>query len=81
VTCCSCARDGLLEARDADGVFFSPEHGLRASWRQGPPTVVETLADLVHRHAGGVLADDLALLAATVSPLPCVGTFAGGGAV
>ncbi|MER7722620.1 PP2C family protein-serine/threonine phosphatase [Streptomyces sp. NPDC096323] len=76
--------DGLLEARDADGVFFSPEHGLRASWRQGPPTVVETLADLVHRHAGGVLADDLALLAATVSPtgpLPSVGTVAGGAAV
>jgi hypothetical protein len=74
--------DGLLEARDADGVFFSPEEGLRACWRQGPPTVVETLAELVHRHAGGVLADDLALIAVTVSPTgppPPPGTTGGEG--
>ncbi|MFV0135587.1 PP2C family protein-serine/threonine phosphatase [Streptomyces sp. HMX87] len=62
--------DGLLEARDADGAFFSPAEGLRAAWRQGPPTVVETLARLVHRHAGGVLADDLALMAVTVAKNP-----------
>ncbi|GGS30520.1 PP2C family protein-serine/threonine phosphatase [Streptomyces griseoviridis] len=59
--------DGLLEARDAHGVFYSPEPGLRDSWRAGPPTVVERQARLVHRHAGGVLADDLALIALTVS--------------
>ncbi|THA77481.1 serine/threonine-protein phosphatase [Streptomyces sp. A0642] len=76
--------DGLLESRDAHGAFFSPEDGLRASWRQGPPTVVETLAALVHRHAGGSLADDLALIAATVhptGPLPPTSTVVGGGAV
>ncbi|GAA4804769.1 PP2C family protein-serine/threonine phosphatase [Streptomyces ziwulingensis] len=59
--------DGLLEARDADGVFYSPLDGLRSCWRQGPPTVVETQATLVHRHAGGLLGDDLALIAVTVS--------------
>jgi serine phosphatase RsbU (regulator of sigma subunit) len=59
--------DGLLEARDRDGVFFSPEEGLRASWRQGPPTVADTLTRLVHHHAGGVLTDDLALITVTVT--------------
>ncbi|WP_320781704.1 PP2C family protein-serine/threonine phosphatase [Streptomyces sp. CRN 30] len=59
--------DGLLEARDADGVFYSPEEGLAETWRAGPPTVVEHQTRLVHHHAGGVLADDLALLAVTVS--------------
>jgi hypothetical protein len=62
--------DGLLEARDAGGSFFTPEEGLCGCWRQGPPTVVDTVARLVHRHAGGVLADDLALMAATVTESP-----------
>ncbi|MEU0740963.1 PP2C family protein-serine/threonine phosphatase [Streptomyces sp. NPDC006134] len=62
--------DGLLEARNADGVFFTPEEGLADCRRQGPPAVVETVARLVHRHAGGVLADDLALIAATVTEAP-----------
>lgn len=62
--------DGLLEARDAAGTFFTPEEGLGGCWRQGPPTVVDTVARLVHRHAGGVLADDLALMAATVTETP-----------
>jgi serine phosphatase RsbU (regulator of sigma subunit) len=59
--------DGLLEARDAHGVFYSPEADLRDTWREGPPTVVDHLTRLVHRHAGGVLTDDLALIAVTVS--------------
>ncbi|MEU4652791.1 PP2C family protein-serine/threonine phosphatase [Streptomyces sp. NPDC023723] len=59
--------DGLLEARDAHGAFYSPEADLRDTWREGPPTVVDHLTHLAHRHAGGVLADDLALIAVTVS--------------
>ncbi|WP_078969179.1 PP2C family protein-serine/threonine phosphatase [Streptomyces cyaneogriseus] len=62
--------DGLLEARDAGGSFFTPEEGLCGCWRQGPPAVVDTVARLVHRHAGGVLADDLVLMAATVTETP-----------
>ncbi|MET9257747.1 PP2C family protein-serine/threonine phosphatase [Streptomyces sp. NPDC003717] len=60
--------DGLLEARDADGVFYTPLTALADCWREGPPAVVDTLARLVHDHAGGHLTDDLALLAVTVSP-------------
>ncbi|MFJ9060527.1 PP2C family protein-serine/threonine phosphatase [Streptomyces sp. NPDC102409] len=57
--------DGLLEARDADGHFYTPDRELRRSWHQGPPAVVEQLAQAVHRHTGGVLTDDLALVAVT----------------
>ncbi|MGX1487263.1 serine phosphatase RsbU (regulator of sigma subunit) [Streptomyces griseus] len=57
--------DGLLEARDADGRFYTPGEDLRQSWRDGPPAVVERLAGAVHTHTDGVLADDLALVAVT----------------
>ncbi|MFK0116319.1 PP2C family protein-serine/threonine phosphatase [Streptomyces sp. NPDC090994] len=59
--------DGLLEARDAQGAFYSPEAGLRDTWREGPPITADHQTHLVHRHAGGVLPDDLALIAVTVS--------------
>ncbi|MFE4455512.1 PP2C family protein-serine/threonine phosphatase [Streptomyces sp. NPDC056796] len=57
--------DGLLEARDADGRFYTPDQDLRQVWRQGPPAVVERLAQAVHTHTDGVLTDDLALVAVT----------------
>ncbi|MFJ8748956.1 PP2C family protein-serine/threonine phosphatase [Streptomyces sp. NPDC102441] len=57
--------DGLLEARDAHGRFYTPDKDLRESWRHGPPAVVDTLARAVHTHTDGVLADDLALVAVT----------------
>ncbi|MFB8027830.1 MULTISPECIES: PP2C family protein-serine/threonine phosphatase [unclassified Streptomyces] len=57
--------DGLLEARDSDGRFYTPDEELRRSWQHGPPAVVENLAQAVHRHTGGVLTDDLALVAVT----------------
>ncbi|MFE3518986.1 PP2C family protein-serine/threonine phosphatase [Streptomyces sp. NPDC059166] len=57
--------DGLLEARDAEGRFYTPDEDLMRSWRSGPPEVVDRLAKAVHRHTNGVLADDLALVAVT----------------
>ena len=57
--------DGLLEARDAGGRFYTPEQDLRQVWRQGPPAVVDKLARSVHAHTDGVLTDDLALVAVT----------------
>ncbi|MFJ8921754.1 PP2C family protein-serine/threonine phosphatase [Streptomyces sp. NPDC102415] len=57
--------DGLLEARDAGGRFYTPDEDLRRSWRDGPTAVVDRLARAVHTHTDGVLADDLALVAVT----------------
>ncbi|WP_432104724.1 PP2C family protein-serine/threonine phosphatase [Streptomyces sp. bgisy091] len=57
--------DGLLEARDGEGRFYTPDEDLRRSWRLGPPEVVERLAEAVHDHTAGVLTDDLALVAVT----------------
>ncbi|MGW1813725.1 PP2C family protein-serine/threonine phosphatase [Streptomyces sp. NPDC002125] len=57
--------DGLLEARDAEGRFFTPDEELRKSWRDGPPAVVERLARAAHAHTDGVLTDDMALVAVT----------------
>ncbi|WP_405667424.1 serine/threonine-protein phosphatase [Streptomyces sp. NBC_01166] len=72
--------DGLLEARDADGRFYTPDKVLRESWRQGPPTVVDRLAQTVHAHTDGVLRDDLALVAVTrAESRPAPGTDVGAG--
>ncbi|MFG2537723.1 PP2C family protein-serine/threonine phosphatase [Streptomyces sp. NPDC048511] len=57
--------DGLLEARDAGGRFYTPDEDLLRSWRHGPAAVVDRLAQAVHTHTDGVLADDLALVAVT----------------
>lgn len=57
--------DGLLEARDVEGRFYTPDEDLRQVWRHGPPAVVERLARAAHVHTDGVLTDDLALVAVT----------------
>ncbi|MHB9860680.1 PP2C family protein-serine/threonine phosphatase [Streptomyces sp. YIM S03343] len=55
--------DGLSEARDAHGVFYDPETGLGGRTFPGPQPLLTALAAEAHRHAGGGLTDDMALLA------------------
>ncbi|MFI1976887.1 PP2C family protein-serine/threonine phosphatase [Streptomyces wedmorensis] len=57
--------DGMLEARDSDGDFYSPEDDLRQSAPAGPAAVVYCVAHAARKHSGGHLADDLAVMAVT----------------
>ncbi|MEU9213575.1 PP2C family protein-serine/threonine phosphatase [Streptomyces sp. NPDC048415] len=55
--------DGLSEARDGRGDFYDPVACLAGRLFAGPGALLTALADEVRRHAGGALADDMALLA------------------
>ncbi|MGK3936822.1 PP2C family protein-serine/threonine phosphatase [Streptomyces caeruleatus] len=55
--------DGLTEARDGQGRFYDPEARLAGRAFREPGALLAALAGEVRRHAGGFLADDMALLA------------------
>ncbi|MPY37909.1 serine/threonine-protein phosphatase, partial [Streptomyces adustus] len=55
--------DGVSEARDAQGRFYDPEERLAGRPFRDPEELLAALARDVHRHCGGGLADDMALLA------------------
>ncbi|MFG2177209.1 PP2C family protein-serine/threonine phosphatase [Streptomyces abikoensis] len=65
--------DGVVETRDADGVFYPLADRLRA-WRETDP---ERLAQRLHGdlvvHAGGSLSDDVALVAIARHPIRTTG--------
>lgn len=65
--------DGVVETRDADGVFYPLADRLRA-WRETDP---ERLAQRLHGdlvvHAGGSLSDDVALVAIARHPVRTTG--------
>ncbi|MFD7877019.1 PP2C family protein-serine/threonine phosphatase [Streptomyces sp. NPDC059766] len=55
--------DGVSEARDAQGRFYEPEERLAGRSFRDPEELLAALARDVHRHCGGGLTDDMALLA------------------
>ncbi|MFF3891019.1 PP2C family protein-serine/threonine phosphatase [Streptomyces sp. NPDC001914] len=55
--------DGLSEARDARGEFFDPARWLAGRVFSCPEALLTALSEAVRRHTGGVLTDDMALLA------------------
>jgi serine phosphatase RsbU (regulator of sigma subunit) len=62
--------DGVIEARDADGVFF-PLTDRVADWRgDSPESLVDHLRDSLLQHAGGQVNDDAAIVVAARRPLP-----------
>ncbi|MFH8569261.1 PP2C family protein-serine/threonine phosphatase [Streptomyces sp. NPDC017993] len=57
--------DGLTEARNRAGDFYSPGAGLAERDFDGPDALLDTLLAEVSRHADGRITDDMALLAVT----------------
>ncbi|QKW10990.1 serine/threonine-protein phosphatase [Streptomyces sp. NA04227] len=55
--------DGLLEARNADGVFYDPVSRLEGRVFPAPGVLLATLVKEVVRHTDGGATDDMALLA------------------
>lgn len=55
--------DGLTEARDAQGVFYDPVERLNGRVFHEPEELLGFLSEDVALHAGGGVADDMALLA------------------
>ncbi|MGW2024511.1 PP2C family protein-serine/threonine phosphatase [Streptomyces decoyicus] len=55
--------DGVTEARDLLGRFYTPSSRLRGRRFTGPDDLLESLVEDVARHTGGAPADDMALLA------------------
>jgi serine phosphatase RsbU (regulator of sigma subunit) len=55
--------DGVTEARDTHGVFYDPLERMRGRIFTGPDRILDGLIDDVARHTGGLIADDMALLA------------------
>ena len=60
--------DGVSEARDARGVFFDPEGWLAGRRFHDPQALLARLVDDVTAHAGGEVADDMALMAVRRRP-------------
>jgi serine phosphatase RsbU (regulator of sigma subunit) len=55
--------DGLSEARDADNRFYDPAARLSGRTFPGPGALLDALVEDVRAHSGGVVKDDMALLA------------------
>jgi serine phosphatase RsbU (regulator of sigma subunit) len=55
--------DGVTEARDSEGVFYSPEERLNGRHFADPEELLDAVIEDVARHTGGESADDMALLA------------------
>jgi phosphoserine phosphatase RsbU/P len=65
--------DGIAEARDASGRMFDIRRGLESVLRGGDlEQALATVVDLVDRHTGGVISDDIALVFTELgtAPLP-----------
>lgn len=55
--------DGISEARDRGGVFYDPMRRLSGRRFSGPQELLDELLTDMSRHTGGVVEDDIALLA------------------
>ncbi len=71
--------DGLIEARDSRRAFFSLNDHLAELTAVTLDTALDALVAHLHRHVGGKLHDDLALLIAERLPAPDRATAAVGG--
>ncbi|WP_190036302.1 PP2C family protein-serine/threonine phosphatase [Streptomyces fructofermentans] len=62
--------DGVIEARDRDGVFFPLAERVARLPDEGPDALLARLCDDLVRHAGGSLGDDAAMVAIERMPGP-----------